>query len=72
MVSGNKGVTQVMSRNKARDAKRDALLHSARSFASTIGDGHGMFAARRELEKAAVEYEIAEREVEAPRDRRGA
>jgi hypothetical protein len=57
------------SKYMRRDAKRDYALIACLNFAAAIG-GPGYLDARRALEKAACELAIAEREVEASKERK--
>jgi|HubBroStandDraft_1064217.scaffolds.fasta_scaffold13756_4 hypothetical protein len=50
---------------RRRDAKKDAFCYAGLAFGAAIGTGDYL-QARRELEKAACEFTIAQREVEAP------
>jgi hypothetical protein len=54
-------------KHKIRDARREALEHAAIALANTIATGHGLFAARRALERAAVQYRDAVLAVEMGR-----
>ena len=50
------------------DAKLAALAHAAVAYANTLKDGRGLFAARRALERASVEYRDAVLAVEMGRE----
>ena len=54
--------------HKIRDAKFEELGHAAIAYANTLKDGRGLFAARRALERASVEYRDAVLAVEMGRE----